>query len=440
MVEPRTLARATGRGWAAERRGFEHRLALIAAGAFALRLVYIVFVRPHDTFLAPDAFLYHQGANLLSEGRGFIDPYEYLRRRVVKPAADHPPAYTLYLTIFSVLGLTTPLAHMIASAVLGTAAVAMVGLVGREVAGPRVGLVAAGIAAVYADLVLVDGSLQSESMAVLVVTGFTYAALRYKHHPTVRAAAGLGALVAWAGLTRPEQFLLGLVVVVPVVLRATTNRRDGIVRVAAAGAMCIAIALPWLALNLVRFHHPVLLSSNFDYTLATTNCPDTWYGSRIGFWSADCNVRALDAAGMTFADGDQSDRGAVWRRAGLRYLGDHPGRLPVVMAARVVRSFNLWNPPGQARLDSEVEGREYGLAVVAIGSFYVVTALAIIGTIHLRRRRHSLVELGGPIVTVLLMAVLFMANARYRAPAEGVVCVLAAVAVVAIREARRRAP
>ena len=417
---------------------FERRLAVIAAVALAVRLTYILVVRTHDELPGPDAFLYHHGANLLADGHGFLDPYEYINRRVVEPAADHPPAYMLYLAVFSVLGFTSPLSHMLVSAVLGTLAVAAIGYVGREVGGPRTGLVAAGIAAVYADLVLVDGSLQSESMAVLVVTAFAYAALRYRHHPTVRAAAGLGALVGWAGMTRPEQFLLGVVVVVPVVLRAHRDRRERLARVAVAGAVCVAIALPWLVFNLVRFEHPVLLSSNFDYTLATTNCNDTWYGERIGFWSADCNERALASVGMDFTTGDQSERGIAFRHAGLEYLGDHLGRVPVVIAARALRSFNLWDPVTQARLDDEVEGRERPLAVAAIVSFYAVTGLAVLGWLQLRRRRHSLVELVGPIAVVFAMALLFMANARYRAPAEGLACVLAAVGVDGILAGRAR--
>jgi 4-amino-4-deoxy-L-arabinose transferase-like glycosyltransferase len=424
-------------------RFFERRLATIAGAGLALRLVYVVAVRTHSGLPAPDAYLYHYGANLLAQGKGFIDPYVYRQLGLIRPAADHPPAYMLYLTIFSVLGFTSPLAHMLASTVLGTAAVVMVGLVGREVGGPRVGLLAAGLAAGFLDLVLVDGSLQSESMAVLAVTALVYAALRYRHHPTVRAAAGLGAILGWAGMTRPEQFVLGLLVIVPVVRRACSDRRAAWVRIGTAAAACIVIALPWLVMNLVRFDHPVLLSSNLEYTLETTNCDLTWYGRKIGFWDNDCDQAVLNAHHLTFADSDQSDRGDVYRQAALDYLSHHLSRLPVVVAARVLRMANLWDPVTQADLDTQVEGREHPWAVLAIVSFYVVAGLAVVGARRLRRQHHSLVELGGPILTVLAMAAVFMGNARYRAPAEGVLCVFAAVGIEAIRvrrERRRTAP
>jgi 4-amino-4-deoxy-L-arabinose transferase-like glycosyltransferase len=406
--------------------GFPTKLACVTALGLLIRILYIVAIRPHRAIPSPDGFLYHQGANLLARGHGFIDPYEFARNHVVKPAADHPPAYLLYLAMYSAVGLRSPMAHMLASALLGAAAIAMTGLVGREVGGPRIGLAAAGFAAVYPGLVLADGALQAESMAVLVVTTFTYAALRYRSHPTVVAAAGLGALVGWAGLTRPEQYLL-IVVVAVAVWRAVLGRRQRWTRMLVAGAVCAAMTLPWAAYNATRFDHPVLLSTNLDYTIATTNCHRTWYGQRIGFWDNDCNVDALKREGMTFHSGDQSERSLVWRRAGLHYLGDHVDRVPVVLSARVLRLVSLWDPITQMRLDNRVEGRELGLAAAAIVSFYLLLALAVAGIVGIRRNGGTLVELTAPMVIVALSAVLFMGNARYRVPAEGVLCVLAAV-------------
>ena len=118
---------------APERGEFARQLIVITVVALILRLAYVAFIRPHDAVLAPDAFLYHQGANLLADGRGFIDPYVFVNEGIVTPAADHPPVYMLYLAFFSFLGLTSPLAHMVASTFLGAATVVMVGLTGHEV-------------------------------------------------------------------------------------------------------------------------------------------------------------------------------------------------------------------------------------------------------------------------------------------------------------------
>ncbi|MEY2433509.1 MAG: hypothetical protein QOC92_3234 [Acidimicrobiaceae bacterium] len=418
---------------------FFRSLGLIACAGFCLRLAYVGAVRPHDLLVAPDAINFHDGANLLAQGHGFIDPYALRDQAIAVPTAEHPPAYLLYLAAFSALGFSSLFAHMIASTFLGVATILMVGLVGRELGGPRVGLLAAGIAAFYPGLVVIDGMIQGESMAVLAVTALVYFALRYRSRPTPRAAAGLGALVGWAGMTRSEQFLLGLLVVVPVIARTAVEARERALQMAAALVACLVLVLPWVIFNATRFDGSVFLTTNFEYTIAATNCQDTWYGTRIGFWSADCSVQALASAGMTLQDGDQTQRAVVFRRAGFAYVRDHLGRLPVVMTARVLRMLNVWDPPEQIRLDHDIEGREYWMSAASVIGFFVLAPFALAGAIRLRRAHRLRAELIGPPLVVLISAVFFMGNSRYRSPAEGLLCVFAAIAVQVVLARNGRA-
>lgn len=412
-------------------------MAVIAALGLAIRVLYVVRFRPHDLLPAPDAVLYHYGANLLAKGYGFIDPHAWLSQGINRPAADHPPAYMIYLAGFSLIGFSSVLAHMLASTLLGGATIVMVGLTGREVYGPKAGLAAAWLAALYPGLIAVDGLVQSETMAVLAVTTLAYVALRYRSGPTLAGAFGLGLLVGWAAMTRSEQLLLGVLVVVPLILATSGVSRERLLRLLAAGAGCIALGLPWLAFNASRFDGGVLLSTNLDYTIAATNCHDTWYGDRIGSWSGACAERALRERGLSFQGADQSERGAAFREAGLDYLGDHLTRLPVVVTARALRMLSLWDPPRQVRLDEEVEGREYWMAAASVGGFYLLSALAVTGAVSLARQRRLRSELIGPPCVVMIAAVLFMGNTRYRSPAEGVWCVLAAVGVVFVADRLR---
>jgi 4-amino-4-deoxy-L-arabinose transferase-like glycosyltransferase len=263
--------------------------------------------------------------------------------------------------------------------------------------------------------------------------------MRYRKQPTLRAAAVLGALVGWAAMTRPEQLLLGLIVMVPLVVQTSTGTRDRVLRLGAAAGTCLVLVLPWVVFNANRFERPVYLSANLDYTISTANCQETWYGSRIGFWSSECPRRDLEAVGLTIESGDQSQRGIVLRDAGLAYLRSNLGRLPVVVTARVLRMVNLWDPLEQIRLDNEIEGREYWTAAAAVVGFFVTAGFAMAGAIQLRRRHRLRIELVGPGVIVLISAALFMGNTRYRSPAEGVLCVLAAVGLDVVLERRRQA-
>src|SRR5213076_775258 len=123
-----------------------------------VRFVYVIGFR-RDRKVGGDPYFYHYGANLLVHGKGFIAPLQYIALHIRLEAAEHPPLYMLFLSIPSALRLDTPLAHMLWSACLGAATVAVTGLVGRAVAGNRVGLIAAAIVAISPNLWVYDGAI-----------------------------------------------------------------------------------------------------------------------------------------------------------------------------------------------------------------------------------------------------------------------------------------
>src|SRR4051812_2067283 len=89
--------------------GFRSRLALIATAALALRILYTVLLARHVKG-AGDFFFYHDSANLLAGGRGYIDPYLSTAGHPY-PTALHPPLWPFALTIASKLGGDSLLAH-----------------------------------------------------------------------------------------------------------------------------------------------------------------------------------------------------------------------------------------------------------------------------------------------------------------------------------------
>ncbi len=53
---------------------------------------------------------------------------------------------------------------------------------------------------------------------------------------------------------------------------------------------------------------------------------------------------------------------AELRGRGVRYAADHAGRLPVVLAARLGRTLELFHPREQARQQRFFEGRDQRVA------------------------------------------------------------------------------
>ncbi len=386
----------------------------------AVRIVYVTTVPEDPT--GGDPLFYHLQANLLADGKGFSEPFLWLDTGRLVPTAVHPPLYTLVLATSSVLGFDGFLAHKLVSALVGALAVGAVGLVGREVAGPRAGLVAAALTAVYPNFFVLDGTLLSEGLFVLTMALATLASYRLLRSPTVAAAAVFGVALGLAALTRGEAVLLVPLVGVPIVFlagRMTLVRR--LVLIGVVGLATLATLAPWAVRNSARFERPVLLSTNSEEVLAFANCENTYGGYFFGFWDYTCH----------FGDpeGDETERALYWREQGLDYARDHADRLPAVVAARVGRVWDVFRP-SQNRIFSILDGRTLGWARTGQYAYWALLPLAAIGAVILWRRRPALlVPLVGQIVLVTLTAAYAYGATRFRVPGEVALLVLAAVAL-----------
>ncbi len=104
-------------GAAGPSKHFVVAVGVVAVVAAIVRLAYIWFDR-RDVVFGGDAFYYHQGANLLADGEGFIHPFGWLDGRSVE-SADHPPLYIVYLAGWSLMGVRTTTGHMVAERAVG---------------------------------------------------------------------------------------------------------------------------------------------------------------------------------------------------------------------------------------------------------------------------------------------------------------------------------
>ena len=263
-------------------------------------------------------------------------------------------------------------------------------------------------------------------------------AYRFRSRPTVVSAVALGVATAIAVLTRAELVLLVPLLVIPlVVLAARPDWRQGIRWLAAVGIASLLVVSPWVVYNLVRFDKPVLISAGLGQTLLAANCPQTYYGPEIGYWAVDC---VLSPKKPIIAIGDESVQEAAYRRVGVDYATGHAGRVPLVVFARVGRTFGFYAPVGQLRLDERDNRRELPVSIAGLVTFYVLAALSVAGVVVLRRRRALVFPLLAPVAAVVIAVVFTYGQTRFRAPAEISLALLAAVALDAAvsRRARRR--
>lgn len=423
MVSPAAPADPRRAPW------FRYALLAIVAVALVVRLVYALGTIADGPVMG-DSYYYHHSARLLADGEGMIFPYDLYELGDRNEAADHPPLYVLYLAAWSFVGLDSVEAHLVAGVLLGGAAVALSGLLGRKVGGPAVGLVAAGLVALYPNLVVWDSVLLSEPTGTVTTLLVLLAADAHIDRRTAASSALLGGAIGLATLARPELILLAVLVAVPAVLgRSRLDRRTRAQQLVLAGGAALAVLAPWVGWNLVRFQEPVLLSTNLGVTLAYTNCDAVYDGPMLGYWEFGCGAYV---AGSTegYEALDQSERSEVLQEHALEYVDEHRGDLPKVALARAGRVLGIYDPAGQLDLEVAVERRHRALATAGLWTWYAVAAAGVLGFVLLGRAGTVRYPLVAPIATVVLAAIATYGTSRFRASAEPTACVLAAVAIV----------
>jgi 4-amino-4-deoxy-L-arabinose transferase-like glycosyltransferase len=399
------------------------RLGLLAALGLAVRVGYVLGWRLDE--VAGDSVYYHQGANLLADGHGFILPQRFLLTGQQLPGADHPPGYLVVLALGSIVGLRSFLDHQLLSCLLGTATVIALGWTTRRMVSRQAGLIAAGVAAVYPNFWFYDGIVLSETLILLTTTLSILASLRAWEHPTPARLGQLGLVLGIAALSRSESILLAPLIIVPLLWWARSRARHNLVLLGGVAALAIlAVVGPWVAYNLSRFDRPVTLAATPEIALAVSNCDAVYYGPNVGYWSEQC--AADDVHG---APDDDAVRAAIFKDRGLSYLKEHASRLPVVVLARLGRTWGFWDPSGQLRLDENLEVKEPLPATFALFMYYALAGLAVVGALLLRSRRIPIFFLVAFAVNVSIASVLVFGQTRFRAAAEPSIVLMAAAAI-----------
>jgi Dolichyl-phosphate-mannose-protein mannosyltransferase len=424
-----------------DRRWWASLLAIALVG-LGVRLVYIT-LHDYDPSLT-DAHWYLTAANLLADGHGFIDPLTYSIDGTSVQGALHPPGYTVVMAIPSVFGATGLVAHQIWSALIGTATVVVTALVARHVGGPRTGLLAAVIAAVYPWFWLHDATLMSENLAMLLAATILLLGYRFRDAPTARRAAALGVACGLAALTRAEAVLLLVFLAVPLAWVAGGAWRARLGWYATIVGVAGATMVPWVAYNLSRFEEPVFVAVG-DNTLLIGNCSTVYEGRFIGSWSFDCVTEANCADRPRDDDRpcirppgsgtDESELGRQLRRVAFHNMRENVGRMPAVVLAREGRTWSLFRTSDQIEFDAYVTQFDRNVLRWALAGYYAVAAAFIGGLVVLRRRGTPIFPLLAFVWSVAVAVALVFGETRYRAVAEVPLVIGAAVGLGALWDA-----
>ena len=396
------------------------------------RIVYAV-VWEDGTALEWDPQFFQQAAASLSHGHG----YGYGTAQPA-PTALHPPMFPIVLALLDLVRLQSAEAHRIALAFISAVSVVVMGLLGRRLISPSVGLVAAAFAAFSPLWVQWGGRLLSESVYLVVIPLLLWVALECVDRPSWRVFGVVGLVIGVAALTRSEALAFVVVLGIPLVLLGSRDWRRRVTYAMALVAGVVIIVGPWLVRNEIQLGGLTLSTDNGTtwagaYTPATFSPANPIYGSFDG-------ERPLADAGVLLKWGKPPGGAKAWTelslenaigQGGMTFARSHLSDLPGVVLAREGRLWGVYAIGSQLQHDAENGGQVRGFFVAGQFVEWISIPLAIAGGILLgRHSRRHLVVIVSPVVMAALNAAVFYGTTRLRVVAEPSLFLLASIAIV----------
>jgi 4-amino-4-deoxy-L-arabinose transferase-like glycosyltransferase len=393
--------------------------------ALALRLAFALFYWV-DQPLTHDEREYLALARSVARGDGFHYPADEPQPGTGQQFG-RAPGYPLFL---AALGITQPVEHaprrvQIAQALVGTLIVWLIASIASRAAGPRAGVAAAAVAAIYPPLVWMPAYVLSET----VFSAIALAVARVLQHGADDATASItrtsvlaGLLTGAAILTRPA--LIFFLPFAAFWLWRSRRTADAIAFVLVA-VLCVA---PWTLRNHRVYGRWIAVASEGGITFWTGNHP------------------------LAVGDGDLAANPAI-KRAELEFRAAHPGLTPEEMEPLYYRDALAWiraHPGAWLQLMARKAfytvipaGPSYAVhsakyVVASVAAYLLVLAAAVAGAWRWRTRGRR----SGPVPLWLMAAstvaagLVFFPQERFRIPVIDPALIVTAALPAAIGKPR----
>ena len=354
------------------------------------------------------------------------------------PTAHWSFLYTLYLvTVYSLFGPHPIAARLIQAVITGLLQPFLAYKIGKHLFSETVGLVSAGLTAVYAYFIYYDATLMTEPFFITLVLAGLYLTIliaqlstdikeRYPVRKGLLLSVFLGLVLGGAVLLR--QLIL---LVIPVLflwiwwVRRKRSLRLTLSYIFSTSAIIFMMILPFTVYNTGRFGHFVLLNTNSGYALFWANHPI--YGTHFQPILTTANYQDLIPVELRNLDEAALDQALL--RRGLRFILDDPFRYMLLSISRIPVYFMFW-PSKDSGLVSNISRVAsfgllwpfmlYGLYRSIAGKKQSLSALleSPVGLLVLFVSMYSLIHL------------LSWSLIRYRLPVDAVLLVFAGLAVV----------
>ncbi len=283
------------------------------AAIFTLGLIVrVVVVAQAPSVLRGDEVYYDNTARSIAAGKGYI-------RSDGRPTSFRTPLISLFIAgVYRLVG-DSPATVKYLQAVIGSAVILLLYLLGALWSGRELGLLCAGLGAIHVSFVGVAIRLHSETLYTVLLLGFIVGYVRLWDRPTMRLALVTGVLLALATLAKPSPQALPAVILLGFLFerrRPERRLRRDLAAWAVLTASFVMVIMPWSVRNYRVHGRLVLLTTETGYVLNHSYYPKD--GKIYGV--TDITPMKLAADQIV----EETAANAYLTRAIVRDILDHP--------------------------------------------------------------------------------------------------------------------
>lgn len=285
-------------------------------------LASMVSLGTRDVLRYPDEMEYHQLAQNLSSGAGYINSES-------QPTAFRPPGYPLVLCCLYKVW-PHPLAAKLLNGLALACAAWLISLLVAQVA-PEGRLVAAILFLLYPLFLYASSTLYPQIVGTLLLAAAFLGLVRSPS--SAGSVAGSGCLLGFLILTIPS-FILLVPVVAIFLLSAPSSTRSRPFRQFLLCLFCMTLVIsPWTLRNALQFKRFIPVSTNSGLNLLVGNSETTTAKSGV---NVDISSQMASAASM-----NEVARDDYFKRAAVEWVVTHPFRALALYARKVTHYFGF---------------------------------------------------------------------------------------------------
>jgi 4-amino-4-deoxy-L-arabinose transferase-like glycosyltransferase len=354
------------------------------------------------------------------------------------PTAHWSFLYTLYLvSIYALFGPHPLAARLIQVVLTGLLQPFLAYKIGKHLFSETVGLVSAGLTAIYAYSIYYDATLMTEPFFITLILGGLYLTILIAQLSTNvkgQFPVGKGLLLsAFLGLILGAAVLLRqlILLVIPVLflwiwwVRRKQSLQLTLLFIFTSFVIILVMILPFTIYNTSRFGHFVLLNTNSGYAFFWSNHPI--YGTHFQEILTTGNYQDLIPVELRNLDEAALDQALL--RRGVRFILDDPVRYVLLSISRIPVYFKFW-PSKDSGLISNIS---------RVASFGLMWPFMLYGLYRsIAGQKQSLTDwlespTGMLVIFVSIYSLIHLLSwslIRYRLPVDAVLLVFAGLALV----------